>query len=340
MSLTFGFYNSLNGDRKYDTVQISSIFDGIIVDGVFASIGTAFVVKAAGGNTVNVGTGRAWFDHTWTLNDAVLPMEASESELLLDRIDAVVLEIDATETVRANSIKFIQGTPASSPVRPTLTNEGLVHQHPLCYIYRTAGSTEITQADITNMIGSEETPFVTGILQTISLNELLGQWEAELDQFVDKESAEVDEFIEQMKADLTAEQQYVDEWIASEQADFTDWFNNVKAQLSEDAVGNLQVQIDDVKSSIENIHQLKTVTLLASGWTSGSPATQSVTIEGVTANSKIDLQPDSTVLSQMLNDGVTVLYITNDNGTLTACTMGAYPTVDLTIQVTVIEVSV
>ena len=40
MSVTYGFYNSLNGDRKYDSAQISSIFDGLIVDGIFASIGT------------------------------------------------------------------------------------------------------------------------------------------------------------------------------------------------------------------------------------------------------------------------------------------------------------
>lgn len=93
MSVTYGFYNSLNGDRKYDSAQMSSIFDGLIVDGIFASIGTAFAVRAAGGLTVNVGIGRAWFDHTWTLNDSILPLEAPEAEVLLDRIDAVVLEV-------------------------------------------------------------------------------------------------------------------------------------------------------------------------------------------------------------------------------------------------------
>ena len=97
MSVTYGFYNSLNGDRKYNAEQISSIFDGLIVDGVFASIGTAFAVEAAGGLTVNVGIGRAWFNHTWTLNDSILPLTAPESEVLLDRIDAVVLEVNGLE---------------------------------------------------------------------------------------------------------------------------------------------------------------------------------------------------------------------------------------------------
>lgn len=46
MSVTYGFYNSLNGDRKYNAEQVSSLFDGLIIDGVFASIGTAFAVKA------------------------------------------------------------------------------------------------------------------------------------------------------------------------------------------------------------------------------------------------------------------------------------------------------
>lgn len=134
MSVTYGFYNSLNGDRKYNAEQVSSLFDGLIIDGVFASIGTAFAVKATTGITVNVGIGKAWFNHTWTLNDSILPLEAPEAEVLLDRIDAVVLEVDATESVRANSIKFVKGTPSSAPSNPTLTNEGTVHQYPLCYI--------------------------------------------------------------------------------------------------------------------------------------------------------------------------------------------------------------
>ena len=119
MSVTYGFYNSLNGDRKYDATQLSSLFDGLIIDGIFASIGTCFVVKADTGIIVNVGIGKAWFNKTWTLNDAILPMEAPISEILLDRIDALVIEVNTSEAVRANSIKFIKGTPSSSPVNPT-----------------------------------------------------------------------------------------------------------------------------------------------------------------------------------------------------------------------------
>jgi len=255
MSVSSGFFNSLNGDRKYNAAQMSAIFDGLIIDGVFASIGTAFAVKAAGGLTVNVGVGKAWFDHTWTVNDSILPMTAPEAEVLLDRIDAVVLEVNGMESVRENTIKFVKGNPSSAPSRPTLTNEGNVHQYPLCYIYRKYGTAVINQADITPMVGTESTPFVTGILQTISLDELLGKWQDELDRFTDARSKEVDDWIAQeesdftawfnkMKADLQQEQTVLDQWIASEQADFLAWYNQMKDQLSGDVAGNLQLEID------------------------------------------------------------------------------------------------
>lgn len=255
MSVSSGFFNSLNGDRKYNAAQMSAIFDGLIIDGVFASIGTAFAVKVAGGLAVNVGIGKAWFDHTWTVNDSILPMTAPEAEVLLDRIDAVVLEVNGMESVRNNTIKFVKGNPSSAPSRPTLTNEGNVHQYPLCYIYRKYGTAVINQADITPMVGTESTPFVTGILQTISLDELLGKWQDELDRFTDARSKEVDDWIAQeesdftawfnkMKADLQQEQTVLDQWIASEQADFLAWYNQMKDQLSGDVAGNLQLEID------------------------------------------------------------------------------------------------
>lgn len=255
MSVSSGFFNSLNGDRKYNAAQMSAIFDGLIIDGVFASIGTAFAVKAAGGLTVNVGVGKAWFDHTWTVNDSILPMTAPEAEVLLDRIDAVVLEVNGMESIRENTIKFVKGNPSSAPSRPILTNEGNVHQYPLCYIYRKYGTAVINQADITPMVGTESTPFVTGILQTISLDELLGKWQDELDRFTDARSQEVDDWIAQeesdftawfnkMKADLQQEQTVLDQWIASEQADFLAWYNQMKDQLSGDVAGNLQLEID------------------------------------------------------------------------------------------------
>lgn len=83
-----------------------------------------------------------------------------------------------------------------------------------------------------------------------------------------------------------------------------------------------------------------TITLDAEDWEGEEgPYTQTVTITGATANSKIDLQPDATILAQMASDGVTSLWVQNDNGVLTACAMGATPSEDMTVQYTRTEVA-
>jgi len=176
MALTYGFYNSQNGDRTYDAADISSIFDGILNDGVFMSIGEAFIVSAANGMNVTVGSGRAWFDHTWTYNSVASLHAIEPAEIVLNRLDAVVLEINASEEVRANSIKVIKGTPASNPIAPALINTELVHQYPLANVYVGANVTEIIAANITNRVGTAACPLSTGILETLDSAPLLAQW--------------------------------------------------------------------------------------------------------------------------------------------------------------------
>src|SRR5512135_467240 len=120
MTVTYGFYNAINSDRKYNAAQMSALFDGLIEDGVFlacSSVPESFPVTQ---NTVpdlhvQVGEGRAWFKHTWTLNDAHILLTVETPDILYPRIDAVVLEVNRSDAVRANSIKIIKGTPASSP---------------------------------------------------------------------------------------------------------------------------------------------------------------------------------------------------------------------------------
>lgn len=191
MSVTSGFFNSLNGDRRYNAEQMSAIFDGIINDGIFANIGTAFFVKADVGNTVIIGIGRAWFNSAWIYNDSLLPLTASISEILLDRIDAVVIEIDHSDAIRNGTIKIIKGTPSSSPKRPTMVRNVSKNQYPLAFIYRKANSSSIIQADITNMIGTSSAPYITGILQVQNIDKIVAQWESQWSTFYKRETADM-----------------------------------------------------------------------------------------------------------------------------------------------------
>ena len=192
MSVTYGFYNSKNHDRRYDAIQMSRIFDGIIRDGVLQHYGTGMMVKESEGMMVNVGIGRAWFNHTWTLNDALLPLTLPLSEVILNRIDAIVLEVDARESVRANSIKIIKGTPASNPKNPTLIKTNDRWQYPLAYIRVNAGVTAIRQANITNCVGTSACPFVTAPLEKMSIDALVAQWGDQWKAFYGAQTADME----------------------------------------------------------------------------------------------------------------------------------------------------
>ena len=173
MAVTYGFYNSVSGDRVYDSLQMSKLFDGLINDGVYASIGTAMVVVAGTGLQVVVGEGRAWFQHTWTLNDAPLPLSIDSPDVILNRIDTIVLEVNASEEVRANTIKVVKGELATTPVPPTLTWTEYIHQYPLAYVSVPVGLTAVTSAQITSMVGTMYCPFVTGVNSSLNVDALI-----------------------------------------------------------------------------------------------------------------------------------------------------------------------
>lgn len=168
MGLTYGFYNSVDGDRRYDADQFSSFLDGIVYDGVYGAYGNCFNVinNETEDLGITVDTGRAWFNHTWTLNDTYYNLTMPESDLLLDRIDAVVIEVNKED--RVNYIKVVQGTPAESPVRPTLKGRSgevteEIYQYALAYIARPAGSEVVTQDQIVYVVDTSETPLCSAL---------------------------------------------------------------------------------------------------------------------------------------------------------------------------------
>lgn len=232
MSFASGFFNSVDHDRLYDATDISRLFDGLIRDGIFASIGDCLVVKQSNQMNVTVGTGRAWFNHTWSYNDALYPVTIPPSEILMDRIDAVVLEINSVESVRANSIKLIKGTPSSTPAKPSLTNTKEVHQYPLAYVTVGKEVTSIRQADIENCVGTSVCPFVTGILEVISIEQLIPQWKDILNRFVEENTANFNTWMNGEKQDyqawLTAVKKEITDWQATSKSDYQKWYDSIK----------------------------------------------------------------------------------------------------------------
>lgn len=160
MTVKFGFYDSLNGDRLYNANDISTMFEGMFSDGIFELVGDKFeVVNDPGQMGVLVKTGRAWFSNSWIRNTSVLPLVIQPSSLVYDRIDLVILEFNSDITVRENSIKVLTGTPAAIPIPPVLSNTSTLKQYALAQILIPATSSTVLLTNITNKVGSPSTPY-------------------------------------------------------------------------------------------------------------------------------------------------------------------------------------
>lgn len=286
MAFTFGFYNSLNHDRKYNAIQMSQIFDGMILDGVYSTVGNHFIVRAAPtASTVIVGSGRAWFDHTWNYNDSDMILTAPQSDILMNRIDAIILDIYSAEQSRTNDIIWVQGVPATNPAKPTLIKQLGHTQYPLAYVLRKPNVETITAADITNAVGTSECPFVTGLLEHISIDQLLTQWRAQWDEYYNVQVADMDatstlwkqqwqQFYELYTADMNAtgaswkEQwetwfdSYTESssealrlWMDAEKETILTWFEDLQDILNGDVAVNLANEIIALKKRADILEE-------------------------------------------------------------------------------------
>lgn len=84
---------------------------------------------------------------------------------------------------------------------------------------------------------------------------------------------------------------------------------------------------------------IKQLSLPAASWTGSGPYTQTVTITGITVNSKVDIQMDATSLGVLIDSGTSAIWMENNNGTITAKCIGDKPNADMTVQVTITEVT-
>ena len=202
MAITSGFFNSLNGDRTYNAAQMSEYFKGIISDGVLANYANKMNVSAASGMNISIGTGRAFIDSRWIESTASVQLAIEASHPTLNRYDAVVVHLDHSS--RDITFEIIKGTNATAPTKPAITNNETVKELCLAYVLIPAGSTSISQANITDTrADSRICGWVTGAITQLDTSDLFDQW-------------------------TTAYQNYYNAMTAG----FNEWFSTLTGQLS------------------------------------------------------------------------------------------------------------
>lgn len=207
-------------DRVYSSEDFARYFASFIGNGVFPNPSTNLQVKASNNMTVILKTGKAWINGYSYENTSDLILNVDVADGVLGRIDRVVLRLDFTNREIKCYVK--KGVFSSSPVAPDLTRNSDVYELGIAELKIKNGVTTITQADITDLRqNSSYCGIVHGVVDQVDTTTLFNQYQVALDML---------------------EQGY--------EADFTTWFNQIKGQLTTDAAGNLQTQINSINNQI------------------------------------------------------------------------------------------
>lgn len=154
MTLNYGIFDSADPaspDRTYTATLLSRIASKYLKNGIITGDLNEMAVTATDppAMSVTVGTGTAIVQGRFCENDAALTLPVTTAHSTYSRIDRVVVRLSAVSG-RSVDVAVVAGTPAASPVSPTLTQTSETWEIPLARIAVGAGVTSILTANITD----------------------------------------------------------------------------------------------------------------------------------------------------------------------------------------------
>lgn len=218
------FWNSVDGDRKYNAESISDMLLPFFKPGVFAG---DLQVTAPGGMKVQIAgsedRGFAWFRTKNYHNTANLVKDISAASGVFSRIDNVVVRKDTPN--RMIYITIQEGTFATVPEAPAILRNAEFYDLKLAEITIPSGAIEITQANIKDCrMDANVCGWVAATIEEMDFTQMSAQFDT-----------------------------YMEEYQEAAETEFTTWFNAMKGQLTTDAAGNLQTQIDSLEDNIDSV---------------------------------------------------------------------------------------
>ena len=149
MAFSSGFFNSKGLDRTYTAEDFTTYLSSIICNGILDTYGQNFKLTATSrGLKVILGTGKAWINGHYFVNDARHTIDLTEyQDESLPRYVAISILLDTSESIRSVSLEITPGTPAESPLLPSFpSNENQTRL--LMYAVRlNVGATELSDRD-------------------------------------------------------------------------------------------------------------------------------------------------------------------------------------------------
>lgn len=180
-------------DRVYNAEDMTSYLAGIVGNGVFPNPSTQLQVRASSGMDVIVSAGSGWINGHKMVNTADLTVSVDASDVILNRIDAVIFYVDLT--TRSMGIAVKTGTFAQTPVAPAMTRTENRYEMCLAQISVPKQVEEISTAMITDTRGNSNLcGFVQGLIQQIDTSTLWEQQQAQFEEWMQSVQTQFDLF--------------------------------------------------------------------------------------------------------------------------------------------------
>lgn len=206
MAFSCGFFNSKGLDRTYTAENFTEYLGSIICNGILDTYGQNFKLTAASsGLKVILGTGKAWIDGHYFVNDSRYTIDLSEyMDDSLPRYVGIAIYLDTTESVRSVTLKLFPGTPAENPSLPSIPQDA-DHVRLLMYAVRlNPGATELSDRDWYDYReGANVCGYCKCILGKCKVTELMSQM-AQLIVEVQENNRTIEELTNKVE-ELTAE---------------------------------------------------------------------------------------------------------------------------------------
>ena len=292
------FWNSINDDRTYDADSFSEWLDHFFTTGVFKD---EMQVTAAGGMKISVAKGYANIKGKVRFFDQPDVLTLQPAGSAYPRIDTVVVERNDTD--RTIILKVVTGTYASTdpvPVEPV--RSAAVYQIVLAQIYVAAGTTEITQANITDTRGNKDLcGIVAGTVEELDFGQFTAQFDAYFRTFKTVTLAELEE-----------------------------WLKTVEQKISSTDAGKLQIEIDKLSAKLQS--RMKVITLEASEW---EDKTYTISDALITATSNQELLPPVDVSADQLKilTAAQLVDAGQSAGQMKIKALGKVPAADIQVRV-------
>lgn len=195
-----GFFDSINGDRKYAASEMNRPYKRVINEGVFATPqGTPStdlqVLSANNQMNIIVKKGEGLLGGRWFENPSDIAITVSNNTQIVPRRDSIIIQVDLRQSGRIVNVVYREGTPNSNPMPPDINTVENVIEKRVANIYVAPGANYIGQDAITDLRGSSECPWVTSLIKQVDTSTLFAQFSKAYWDFYNTTKADWDEFM-------------------------------------------------------------------------------------------------------------------------------------------------